>query len=93
MDPQQISSAAKVLMEEKAALVVAIESSDADKKALGRRIRDVNAALAEEAAPIVRGLDDELEELAQATHSAAVLGDRTYPFCLWDAREVADKVR
>jgi hypothetical protein len=35
----------------------------------------------------------EVERLRAQRDVGAVLSDRTYPFCLWDPCEVADKVR
>lgn len=81
------------LSEEKCALVVAIGRSDADKKAIGARIREVNADLARLMVPLVAGTAEELERLQAQRDAGEVLTDRTYAFCLWDPREVADKVR
>ncbi|MDO8948995.1 MAG: hypothetical protein Q7V61_00535, partial [Actinomycetota bacterium] len=78
---------------EKTALVSAIGRPDADKKMIGARIRDVNAALALLMEPLVAGTNDELERLKAQRDAGEVLTDRTYAFCLWDPREVADKVR
>jgi hypothetical protein len=81
------------LSEEKRALVVAIAGPDADKKQIGAQIRDVNAALSLLMAPLVGGAVAELEGLKAQRDAGEVLTDRTYAFCLWDPREVADKVR
>lgn len=78
---------------EKTTLVAAIGRPDADKKMIGARIRDVNAALALLMEPLVAGTNDELERLKAQRDAGEVLTDRTYAFCLWDPREVADKVR
>lgn len=77
----------------KAALVKAIEAPDADRAALGREIRRVNRAIGELIAPAVAETRAELERLVAARDADAILTDRTYPFFLWDPREVADKVR
>jgi len=81
------------LSEEKCGLVVAIGESNADKKALGARIREVNTELAHMMEPLVAETAVELERLKSQRDAGEVLADRTYAFCLWDPREVADKVR
>jgi len=78
---------------EKAALVAAIKSPDADKKAVGARIRQVNAELAALLEPLARQLQAELESLEGQAASAEVFTDRTYPFCLWNPVEIQDKAR
>lgn len=85
--------AAVALADEKATLVVAIAGTGADKKALGARIREVNAELAALLEPFERDLSDELDQLLQLQKASEVLTDRTYPFCFWDPREIADKAR
>lgn len=84
---------ASSLAAEKAELVSAISAPDADKKSLGRRIRDVNEELAAVLAPVEEDMRRELERLLQLQEASGILTDRTYPFCLWDPREVADKAR
>lgn len=79
------------LGEEKAALVVSIASPDADKKALGTRIRQVNDELAAMLEPYRRQLTGELDQLRQLKKASEILTDRTYPFCYWSPGEVADK--
>jgi hypothetical protein len=81
------------LGEEKAALVISIASPEADKKALGTRIRGVNDELAAMLEPYQRQLTDELEQLRQLKGTSEILTDRTYPFCYWSPGEVADKAR
>ncbi|TDB39730.1 MAG: hypothetical protein D9V44_01890 [Actinobacteria bacterium] len=81
------------LAAEKCELVLAIASPDADKKAIGARIRSVNAEMAELMSPFIRETEAELAELKTLRDAGEVLTDRTYPFCLWDPLEVADKVR
>jgi DNA-binding LytR/AlgR family response regulator len=85
--------AAERLAEEKGALVAAMARPDTDRKATGQRIREVNAALQELLAPLGEELRRELERRRSARDASAVLTDRSYPFCLWDPREVMDKVR
>jgi len=84
---------AHVLAEKKAGLVQAIKSPDADKKALGAEIRAVNAGLAAILEPVVSETRERLGRAVAAQQASAVLTDRTYPYCLWDPLEVADKVR
>lgn len=80
------------LSEEKCGLVVAIGESNADKKTIGARIREVNAELARLMEPLVAETALELGRLKSQRDAGEVLADRTYAFCLWDPREVADKV-
>ncbi|NTU71660.1 MAG: hypothetical protein HGB10_07580 [Coriobacteriia bacterium] len=84
---------AVALAAEKASLVRAIASPDADKKALGMRIRDVNTELAALLAALKVELTAELDSLLEQQRASEVLTDRTYPFCFWSPQEVADKVR
>lgn len=84
---------AHALAARKAALVEAIKEPDADKKTLGSEIRQVNAALGEMLEPVVREARERLARARAAQDAAEVLMDRTYPYCLWDPREVSDKVR
>lgn len=84
---------AVALATEKAQLVAAIGAPDADRKALGGRIREVNAELAEILAPLRAGFEAELASLTTQRAASEILTDRTYPFCFWDPQEVADKVR
>ena len=86
-------SRAAALAAEKTALVSAIAEPDADKKVLGVRIRDVNAALAALLAPLRAGLEAEVAALEAQRAASEILTDRTYPFCFWSPLEVADKVR
>jgi len=84
---------AVVLAQEKGELVAAIARPDADKKALGKRIREVNAELAALLAPYESELQSELEELRRMQEASEILTDRTYPFCFWSPEEIADKAR
>lgn len=81
------------LAERKRELVERIASPDADRKALGGEIREVNVALAELLAPVVAEAREERDRLSEMRAAYDVLTDRTYPFCLWSPLEVADKVR
>ncbi len=77
----------------KAAAIAAIAQPDADRKALGAEIREVNAALTAMLEPVGQCLAEALVRAKEERAASAVLTDRTYPYCLWDPREVADKVR
>jgi hypothetical protein len=79
--------------EEKAALVSAISGPDADKKAIGLRIRELNGELRALLEPVGRELQLEREQLVSEREAGEILTDRTYPFCLWSPEEIADKVR
>ena len=81
------------LVAEKAQLVSAISAPDADKKSLGLRIREVNAGLAKSLGPLRERLAAELAALESQQAVSQILSDRTYPFCLWSPREVAEKAR
>jgi hypothetical protein len=84
---------AVALAREKEDLVEAIAVPDADKKALGARIREVNAQLATLLAPRERELESDLDELRRMREASEILTDRTYPFCFWSPQEIADKAR
>lgn len=84
---------ATALTREKRELVAAISADGADRKTLGLRIRAVNAELARLLKPLAEETAAQLDLLRTQRETAAVLSDRTYPFCLWDPLEVADKVR
>ncbi len=81
------------LAQEKSHLVEEIRATDADRKTIGRKIRDVNDELAAMLAPIERQLQDELAQLRQLREASEVLTDRTYPYCFWSPQEIADKAR
>jgi hypothetical protein len=76
------------LLARKAGLVREIAGEGADKKALSVSIRAVNAALATELGPVRMGLESELAVLTASAERAAILTDRTYPFCYWDPRRI-----
>ncbi len=84
---------AVALAGEKSRLVGEIAAPDADKKAIGRLIREVNAELAALMEPYEMSLREELERLVEMQQASEILTDRTYPFCFWSPLEVADKAR
>ncbi len=84
---------AVALAAEKNALVNAIAQPTADKKALGSRIREVNAELSSLLAPLRQELSDAVAGLEAQRSASEILTDRTYPFCFWSPEEVADKAR
>lgn len=92
-DSVEEAARASALAAEKASLVAAIAAPDADKKALGLRIREVNADLAAVLEPIRLEMSEKLDQLSQLREAREILTDRTYPFCFWDPGEIADKVR
>lgn len=83
---------AELLVDEKRSLVDAIAVPDADKKALGGRIRMVNEQLSALLEPLRAELEARQERLVAEQAAADILTDRTYPFCFWSPAEVADKV-
>ncbi len=84
---------AAALADEKSRLVLDIGSQDADKKTIGRRIREVNAELSALMEPYEKSLRVERDRLAEMQEASEILTDRTYPFCFWSPLEVADKAR
>jgi hypothetical protein len=92
-DSAEEAARAESLVSEKRELVDAIARAGADKKAVGARIREVNAALAALLAPIRDKLTERRERLTLLRDARDILTDRTYPFCFWDPGEIADKVR
>jgi hypothetical protein len=84
---------AEALVSQKAALVAAIAAPDADRKAVGASIRAVNEALLELLGLATDELRDAVERTRVERDASAVLADRTYPYCLWDPREVMEAVR
>jgi len=92
-DSPEEESRALALAAEKSSLVAAIAQPDANKKEIGARIREVNAALSELLEPLRASLTAELENLESQHVASEILTDRTYPYCFWSAQEVADKAR
>jgi hypothetical protein len=85
--------AATELVARKRALIAEIGTTDADRKRLGTKIRAVNAELTALLEPLAMQMRMDVERLKAQRDTTAVLSDRTYPFCVWDPLEVADKVR
>jgi hypothetical protein len=92
-DTPDEGAAAQRLAREKSDLVARIKDPDADKKAIGTRIRQVNLELSTLLGAVREQLHTELERLEMQLRASDVLTDRTYPFCFWDPAEVADKIR
>jgi len=90
-DPEEQHRAA-TLAAEKAELLREIADPGADKKSLGLKIREVNAALGELLKPFGDQLVVERDALAEQLEASEVFVDRTYPFAFWSPLEVADKV-
>jgi len=91
-DTAEEAARAAALAAEKSDLVAAIALPGALKKEIGLRIKDVNAELAGLLGPVRDELSEHLDEMKRLRAASEVLTDRTYPFCLWDPREIADKV-
>ena len=81
------------LAAEKSELVSVIAQPDADKKALGLRIREVNAELGTLLAPLRLSLEADVASLESQAAATEILTDRTYALCFWSPLEVADKAR
>jgi len=92
-DSAEERARALALAVEKSELVSAIALPGADRKSLGIRIREVNAALASLLAPLRQGMESEVASLEAQLAASGILTDRTYPFCFWSPSEVADKAR
>lgn len=92
-DTPEERARAEEIAAEKAGLVAAIAAPGADRKVLGLAIREANRALATLLEPVAEQLRANLERTRGERDASAVLTDRTYPYCLWDPREVMDKVR
>lgn len=84
--------AALGLATEKERLIEEISGPDADRKALGIRIREINEMLSGLVEPLAADLHARRARLLAQQRDAEILTDRTYPFCLWSPAEVADKV-
>jgi hypothetical protein len=91
-DSGEDAARAEALVSEKRELVARIAGADADKKAVGARIRDVNSSLAALLAPVKRQLVERVARLERSRDARDVLTDRTYPFCLWDPAEIRETV-
>jgi hypothetical protein len=92
LGPGAGSDRAALLVEEKRGLVAAIALPGADKKSIGARIREVNAELAALLEPVRRGLADRAARLEAARDARDAVTDRTYPFCYWEPREIAQSI-
>lgn len=92
-DSAEEQDRALALAAEKSDSVETIKQDGADKKALGKRIREINAELGRLLEPLERQLGSELELLEGQSAAAEVFTDRTYPFCLWNPVEIQDKAR
>jgi hypothetical protein len=92
-DTAEERTKAVALAGEKESLVAAIAAPDADKKALGARIREVNEQLAALLAHWEGELESDLDDLQRMRQASDILTDRTYPFCFWSPQEIADKAR
>ena len=90
-DTQEERARAVSLAQEKGRLVEEIAAPHADRKTLGRRIREVNDELASMLEPIERQLREQLDQLRQLREASDILTDRTYPYCFWSPEEIADK--
>ncbi|MHB9003328.1 MAG: hypothetical protein ACYC6C_04600 [Coriobacteriia bacterium] len=87
-DPAQ-KSKATALAAQKAELKLAVSEPDVDRRALGSRIKEVNAELAALLEGYACALRSRIAQLETAEAELEILNDRTYPFCLWDPAQVA----
>ncbi len=98
LDEVEFASAAErervlMLATEKGDLVRGISTPGADRKAMGARIREVNAELREALSPLGDRLQHEVERLSAGREETRILEDRTYPFCFWAPEAIAGRVR
>lgn len=91
-DTADEQSRAAALAAEKSELVAAIAGAGADKKAIGLRIREVNAELSALLAPLRSEYEQRVVDLESQLAANDILTDRGYPFCFWSPEEVADKI-
>lgn len=89
-DSQQRTAIA--LANEKTALKKAVSEPDADKRAIGSRIGQVNAQLGALLKDHEKRLRSRIEELEATQSALRILNDRSYPFCLWDPGDVAESL-
>ncbi|MGV8082917.1 MAG: hypothetical protein AB2L09_04685 [Coriobacteriia bacterium] len=82
---------AEELAAEKTRLRERIASPEADKKALGTRIREINERLAELTGPARARLSEHLEALEAQREAWDIVSDRGYPFCYWSPQAIADR--
>lgn len=73
---------------EKRDVLSAIASEGSDRKALGIRIKELNALIAVVLTPVREILERELADAEAEEAQRAVLEDRTYSWCLFDPGEV-----
>lgn len=88
-DSHEEKAEAVALASEKAELKRLVSEPDADKRALGSRIKEVNGQLATLLEGHASMLRSRIVQLERAEAELQVLNDRTYPFCLWDPADVA----
>ncbi len=91
-DDAEERARASTLAAQKASLVEEISHPNAEKKALGARIREVNAELGAILEPLTAQMREELASLEGQQAASGILTDRTYPYCLWSPLDVQDKV-
>lgn len=80
------------LADEKARLVEAIAKDGADKKAIGARIREVNAAISALLEPLRRQTQEEIAAVERSEASRGVAEHREFPFCYWPPGTVRELV-
>jgi hypothetical protein len=76
------------LAAEKMRITEAIAQPDADRKALGLRIREINATLGSMLTAQKAILEAELAEVKIRRMDSEILADRTYPYCFWSPAEM-----
>lgn len=82
---------AEALAQEKSRLVAEIQRPDADRRALGIRLREVNLELSLLLRSLSEALREEIAVLQKRQDDSRILTDRTYPFCLFDPLEMCDR--
>lgn len=79
------------LAAEKERATADIAKPDADRKALGLRIREINATLGSMLTTQKATLEAELAEVKLRHMESEILTDRTYPYCFWSPSEMAER--
>jgi predicted nuclease with TOPRIM domain len=78
---------------EKADLVTAIKSKDADKKIIGTRIAELNKEMAALLAPERLKLKEQLDALKQKANEWEVASARDYPCFLYTPDQILDLIK
>lgn len=93
IEDEREREAVQALVAKKRELVAQAAEVDADKRATGEAIREVNSRLREMLTPFVRQLEEKIARLESERDEHEALSDRECSFPLFDPVEVAQAVR